>query len=105
MSKKYLELAPGARLREVDTPFLPEDQNLAPCSIPVRDIQKAGGVIECEWCKHTMPANTRVYKTLDELSQAVKERRKLHEEMDKKKREEEEEEDRGELAPVAASIV
>ena len=77
---KYLELAPGARLRNVDTPFLPEDQMLSPASMPACDSDKAGGVIECDWCKHTTPANTKVYKSDKEVEQECKARRKLQQE-------------------------
>ena len=69
---KYMELAPGARLRPVDTPFLPEDQMLSPASKPACDVKEAGGVIECEWCRHTMPQIARYTNRTRKWSRRVR---------------------------------
>ena len=63
--QRYLDIAPGVRLRNVDTPFLPEDQHFSPHEIPAADAAKAGGIIECTWCKRSMPADVKVYSNAD----------------------------------------
>ena len=49
----YLDLAPGAVLQKVATPFLPEDQHDSPARAPAG----AGPVEECPWCRHTFAPN------------------------------------------------
>ena len=46
---RYKELAPGARLRPADTPFLPEDQADSPYSEPAASSGK-GKVDACPHC-------------------------------------------------------
>ena len=98
--EKYLEHAPGLRLRKVDTPFLPEDQALSPQGAPA-----AGGpVVECPWCKHTFPPKNNTFADEQELEKMAKSRKRAAtEKMAKQK--ELDEKDRGRLAPSAASIV
>ena len=103
--KRYEELAPSIRLKDVDTPFLPEDQATAPAGTPVADSDVCGGIAECGWCRFTFPANQfRVHKDEASLEKARKERKVLIAESESQ-RKEEDEKDRGRLAPVAASIV
>ena len=61
--KKYLEHAPGARLRTVDTPFLPEDQRHSPQGAPAVD----GPLHECPWCQRTFPTKDNTYASEAEL--------------------------------------
>ena len=49
----YLDLAPGATLRTVATPFLAEDQRDSPARGPAG----TGPVEECPWCCHTFTPN------------------------------------------------
>ena len=49
----YLDLAPGATLRTVATPFLAEDQRDSPARGPAG----TGPVAECPWCCHTFTPN------------------------------------------------
>ena len=49
----YRDLAPGATLRQVATPFLAEDQRDSPARGPAG----AGPVEECPWCCHSFSPN------------------------------------------------
>ena len=96
-----MALAPGARLRTVDAPVLPEDQLASPQSAPC----ETGSFVECNWCKHTFKS-IKEYNTLKEWEEDNKTRRKIAVEEDRDRKEQEkDEESRGALAPVAASIV
>ena len=49
----YRDLAPGAELRKVSTPFLAEDQRDSPARGPAG----TGPVEECPWCAHAFAPN------------------------------------------------
>ena len=98
--KRYLELAPGTRLRKVDTPFLPEDQALSPQGQPCA----SGPCVECHWCRHSFPKDAHTYASEKELEKASRERKKARDE-ELQRQKEADEKDRGRLAPSAASIV
>ena len=97
--RKYLDLAPGARLRPADTPFLPEDHALSPQGAPKTD----GPVSECPWCLHTFPP-PKIWKSAKELESSIRDRRKQFLE-DIKVTKEADQNNRGRLASVAANIV
>ena len=65
----YLELSPGATLRKVATPLLPEDQRDSPARAPAGK----GPVEECPWCRHTFSPNP--YSSVAELEKAHKAKR------------------------------
>ena len=52
--KLYLDLALGATLRQVATPFLAEDQR----GSPTRGPAGTGPVEECPWCCHSFSPNS-----------------------------------------------
>ena len=96
------ELAPNARLRAVDTPFLEEDQRASPHGRPLSD-GKETGISECPWCYASYPAG-KVYKNDAEYEASVREREKHRKDyVDKLKKEEDQ--NHGQLASVAANIV
>ena len=70
--EKYLEHAPGLRLKTVETPFLPEDQACSPQGKPCQD----GPLHECPWCFHSFPAEGNTYKNEKELEAKAKTRSK-----------------------------
>ena len=53
--ERYVELAgTSARIKNVTTPFLTEDQNTSPQGAPCAK----GPHVECPWCKHSFPKNS-----------------------------------------------
>ena len=62
----YLELAPGATLRRVATPFLREDQRDAPARAPATN----GPCEICTWCNHSFPPSP--YASLQEYERQRK---------------------------------
>ncbi len=69
----YLQLAPkGTRLRIVTTPFVAELENprKGKAGRPVRE----GKVLQCSWCKHTMPMS--LYPNIDARDRENEEKRR-----------------------------
>ena len=98
---RYLEHAPGMRLKTVETPFLPEDQMTSPQGAP----KCAGAVGLCPWCSHSFsPSEMRTFKDEKELEAYFRSRRKAQQE-DNEKMKTNDLADRGKLASSAASIV
>ena len=95
-----MELCPGVTLRDAATPFLPEDPKESPHGKPLVADSK---IAECPHCLASFPPG-RVYGSLEEFEKSIVERRKQREEHIARIKTEEDK-NRGELAPVAASIV
>ena len=74
--EKYLEHAPGLRLKHVDTPFLPEDQALSPQGAP----PYGGPCLECPWCFHSFPTANNTFANAKELEKRASTRRKKQKE-------------------------
>ena len=110
----YLDLAPGATLRQVATRFLAEDQRDSPARGPAG----TGPVEECPWCCHSFSPNP--YPSASALEKHRRAKRDAVGTSADSKREAskgtggasaagnqgtEVEVDRGRLAPVAAKIL
>ena len=98
--EKYLAHVPGLRLRAVETPFLPEDQNQSPQSAPCAH----GPITECPWCYNTFEGAKHTFKDRQAHDTKVSERKKgVQAKIAQQKLDDEK--DKGRLAPSAASIV
>ena len=96
MHLPHEELAPGATLKKVATPFISEDHRNAPARAPAG----TGPVEVCPWCERPHAPNP--YKSVEEYDKLKAQQRKSLEAETSAKTETMV---RGRLAPVAARIL